>query len=255
MTNKDGLSSAGDKDGSPIYSGLAELDETAWQGSSEDFVYGALKDAIARGELPPGERVTETGLATMLGVSRTPIRAAIKILEEQRLLERKPGVGLVVTDLSFEQLDDIYTTRSVLMGLAARLAAQRMASRDQLKLQALQEEIEALTEAEAFQELATVNDAFHDVIVRASRNESLIALLGQIHLSIIRFRHTTLLFPGRAGKAMEEHRRLIGALVDRDEEAAEHIGREHVMNAHYARLKQQAALEIEKVKAEAVRNG
>lgn len=217
-------------------------------GSAEEFVYDALSSAIRSGDLQPGQHITETEIARWCKVSRTPVRAAVKLLEDQRLITRIPGIGLTVTELSVEQLDDIYSTRSVLMGLAARLAAQRMTARDWLKLQALQDEMESLELADNAAELVTVNDAFHDHIVHGSRSESLSTILSQIHLSIVRYRHSTHLVPGRTAEAMKEHRELLAAFIARDEEKAEAIGRAHVVNAHLARVRQQAQLEVERVR-------
>lgn len=220
-------------------------------GSAETYVYEALRAAIATGRLRPGQNFTESEIAKWFQVSRTPVRAATKLLEDQRLLTRTPGLGLSVTALTAEQLDDIYSTRSVLMGLATRLAALRMTAREWVRLQALQDEMDALVEAADFARLVKVNDAFHEQVIAGSKSESLNTLLGQIHVSIVPYRHSTQVLPGRAAEAMQEHHEMIRAIMARDEAAAEAIGRAHVVNAHLARMRQQAQLDVERFKGNA----
>lgn len=222
----------------------AVIGDAPSHGSSEDYVYEWLKNAITSGAIGPGERIVETTVARRLSVSRTPVRAAIKLLEDQRLLTRKAGAGIVVRELTPDELDDIYVTRAVLMGLAARLAAQRMAPHVLARLRALQDEIENLTQEESFRRLALVNEEFHDTIVAASRNDILRAILDEIHLSTIRYTNPSLQISGRATEALSEHRELIAALAQRDAEGAEILARTHVMNAHSARLRQQAELAV-----------
>lgn len=214
-------------------------------GSIVEFVYETLREAITQGTIPPGSRITENAVATELKVSRTPVREAIRLLESERLVERLPRVGIVAIDLDPHQLDDIYTTRSVLHGLAARLAAVRILPRELVTLRALQEEMDTQKPGTtSLRTMAAVNVRFHDDILRAARSESLTKLLPELESTLVRFRHTTAGYPGRAEQSNAEHWRIIEALERRDEVEAERVAREHVMNALYVRLKQDAESEV-----------
>ncbi len=214
-------------------------------GSIVEFVYETLRQAITQGTILPGSRITENAVATELKVSRTPVREAIRLLESERLVERLPRIGIVAVDLDPNQLDDIYTTRSVLHGLAARLAAVRILPRELVTLRALQDEMDTQTPGTtSLSTMAAVNARFHDDIIRAARSESLTKLLREVEGTLVRFRHTTVGYPGRAEQSNAEHWRIIEALEQRDEVEAERLAREHVMNALYVRLKQDAESEV-----------
>jgi DNA-binding GntR family transcriptional regulator len=194
--------------------------------------------------------LTESAVAHELEFSRTPVREAFRLLEHDGLLERRAGLGLIAADLDREQLDDIYTTRSVLHGLAARLAALRMTPREHLTLWALHDEMVELTAGKALRSLAAVNLRFHDEIVRGSRSPSLARLLGDVEGLIVRFRHASVVHSDRLEQANEEHRQIVRCIEARDESGAEEAAREHVLNAFYVRLKADVASELARLRDE-----
>ena len=188
-------------------------------------VYHQVRDAIRKGTLSIGERVTEADLAARFGVSRTPVRDAIVRLEADGLLTTEPRRGLIITDLSHQQVVELYFMREVLEGAAARQAAQ---SASDIELRTIAE----LAESEAthrgnFDELGEINVRFHQMIMLAAHNRYLLRSLSQ--LSVTMSLLPSLLSRGtRADAASQEHAEMVAALLARNSEAAEAAARKHV---------------------------
>lgn len=193
-----------------------------------------IQSAIVGGTLSPGSKISEPEFARTFGVSRGPLREAIRRLEARRLVEVVPHVGARVTSLSLRQLSDIYEVREGLEGMAARLAAQRMEPREIDALEALLERHAALPELRAgtgyFQ--PQYDSDFHYRIACASRNEVLRGVLGQdLYHLVHMYRHKFSAYEGRPQRALEEHRRIVAAIRDRDGELAEMLMRRHIAGA------------------------
>lgn len=198
-------------------------------------VYYKVRDAIRKGTLSIGERVTEADFASRFGVSRTPVRDAIVRLEADGLLTNEPRRGLIITDLSHQQIVELYFMREVLEGAAARLAAQS-ASDVELHTIAELSEFEAQQLAN-FDELGEVNVKFHQMIVLAAHNRYLLRSLSQ--LSVTMSLLPSMLSKGaRAERAAAEHRSIVKALLSRDSVAAETAAREHVRSSLQHRMLQ-----------------
>ncbi|MBM9593860.1 GntR family transcriptional regulator [Roseitranquillus sediminis] len=215
-----------------------------------DAVTERLEAAIIAGELAPGERIREQTLATALGVSRGPLREAIRRLEGRRLLDRKANVGVSVTELSPQRLDDLLTVRESLEGMACRLASQRMSDAeidDMRKLLASHSRRREIALGEGYyQESGDVD--FHFRIAAASGNELLTSMVtGDLYdlLRVYRYKSSTM--TGRTSQALEEHRAIVEALASRDPDQAEQAMRTHIRNA---RLYAQMALEKAEKEAE-----
>jgi DNA-binding GntR family transcriptional regulator len=138
-----------------------------------DKVISTLRTAILRGTLPPGRRLFEPALARELGVSRTPVREALRALEQEGLLQRAPGRGIVVVEINAEDVEEIYTMKAVLEGMAVRLACQRARERDFERLHRFVDEMEALAEREEIGPYAAVSREFHAALIRAARSRRL----------------------------------------------------------------------------------
>lgn len=205
-------------------------------GRSADRVYEYVRSEILDGTLAPGDRLLEEALAERLGVSRTPVREAIARLEAERLVERAPRVGLIVPTISRNEIEDIYAVREVLEGLAARLCARTASTSERRQLEYLEIEMAEAIDAHELEAVYQLNLEFHREIVHASRNDALISYLEQIHTAIRRFGPTTMSDPERAAQAMAEHRRLVEAINDKDEDRAEELARQHIANARDVRI-------------------
>ena len=199
-------------------------------------VYRGLRADIIRGAIPPGRRMTEEGLATQFGVSRTPVREAVQRLETEGLLERTPYYGITVRQMAPKEIEDVYIVRSDLEGLAARLAARTMSDQEQTKLNVLHDKLDQAVASGDVDLLASLNYQFHGAILKATGNDALEAIMHDIHVRLARLQRSTLGYPGRAERALAEHRALLDALLDRDAERAGRLARAHIDNALQVRL-------------------
>jgi DNA-binding GntR family transcriptional regulator len=199
-----------------------------------DVVTRRLEEAIMSGEFPPGSRLSEHALATSLGVSRGPLREAIRRLEGRKLVERTPNIGVHIAVLSLKDLADLLIVREALEGMACRLACERLSEDELQGLEGLLEEHGAQESVRAgtgyYQESRDFD--FHFRIVKASENPQLIQMLtGDLYdlLRVYRYKSSTL--DGRAAKAFEEHKAVVLALRSRDPDKAEAAMRAHITNA------------------------
>lgn len=202
--------------------------------SLADHVFDRLLEAITLGELEPGTRLSETLLARQLGVSRGPLREAIRRLEGRKLVLRTPNVGPHIVSLTPDDLVEIFHIREHLEGLAVRFAAERMSKSefDQLE-QRLETHArdEHLVRGNGYFQRAGDQD-FHYLIVQGSRSPRLIELLCNdlyYMLRIYRFRSSGV--TGRARTALDEHKAILAALRARDPDRCEKLMRAHISAA------------------------
>jgi DNA-binding GntR family transcriptional regulator len=199
--------------------------------------YALILDAIDRGEFAPGARLVETDLADRFGVSRTPIREALKRLEAQGAATRE-GRSLVVSSLDHDQLGELYEVRGVLEGLAGRLAARHATPEEILVLRELvQADAPLVNDPRA---LAQTNKRFHRQLHRATHNRYLVQLLQSMRRSLALLSSTSLSTPGRGAQSVEEHEAMVRAIEARDEDGAEDAARAHISNAYMTRLRTDA---------------
>lgn len=193
-----------------------------------------ILDAIDAGELKGGARLIETELAERFGVSRTPVREALKRLEAQGVAA-VDGRRLVVATLDHDQLGELYEVRAVVEGLAARLAARHAAPEEIAVLRQMVEADRALIDRP--RELSQANKRFHRQMHRASHNRYLDQMLQGMRRTLALLATTTLAVPGRGAQSVAEHDAIIRAIEARDEDAAEAAARLHISNAFVSRLK------------------
>lgn len=205
--------------------------------SLADRAYDRFRDALRRGTLSPGQRVLETEIAEAFGMSRTPVREAIRRLQAEGLVAQLPGRGLCVAQYDHAEVDELYVMREALEGTAARLAAANAGRPDIGLLQRMVEE-EAGLPAEA---LAEHNRRFHRALHQAAHNRYLLRSLSALSDALLLLGPTTLDRPGRAAKARKEHAKIVAAIAARDEAGAEAAARAHIAAAHEARLALAAA--------------
>ena len=196
--------------------------------SLEEQVTSTLEAEILTGTLAAGTALTEQSLSVRLGVSRTPIRAALHTLAEEGLIDLVPNRGAVVVGVTREDLIDIYKIRMRLEGLASALAAERISPED---LATLRESVElaefyiSRNDAEHLKELDT---QFHAIIYRASGNRLLNKTLSELHRNIISYRKMSLSVPGRLERSVGEHREILKAIEAGDAERADSLTCAHV---------------------------
>jgi len=196
-----------------------------------DEIVIAVRGAILRGTYEPGRRLSELELANQLGVSRTPVREALRALEKDGLVQRIPGRGIAVVEVTTEDVEEIYTIKSILEGAAVRLACQRVTDKDIERLHGFTREMEELAEKEDIRGYAKVSHEFHAYLIHASRSPRLSDLYTLIDTPIQRLRVYALTQPGRALTSVREHRAIIDAIARRDADQAERLVRIHVGGA------------------------
>mgnify|MGYP003602714497 CR=1 FL=1 len=201
-----------------------------------EVVYETLREAIRNGALTPGERLMEIQLAEELGVSRTPVREAIRKLELERFVVMLPRRGTYVANLSLKDINEVFEIRAALDGLAAGLAAERITEEELEQMERLLVEIADCIEQHNNQKIVEADEAFHDILYRASRNERLVGIICNLREQFTRFRSVSINYPGRLQNTLEEHRQLVEAIAQRNPEAAQQKAREHIENAEQTLL-------------------
>lgn len=195
-----------------------------------DVVFNTLRQAILRGELKPGERLMEIQLANKLGVSRTPIREAIRKLELEGLVLMIPRRGAEVAQITEKSLRDVLEVRQALEELAVQLACLRITSEALDKLKETEKEFEAVLGHEDITVVAEADVAFHDVIYMATDNQKLIQLLNNFREQMYRYRVEYLKKEEVYSQILEEHRAIVAAMEKQDVEKATKVTRVHIEN-------------------------
>ncbi|UFJ40893.1 GntR family transcriptional regulator [Brevibacillus humidisoli] len=193
-------------------------------------VTNVLRNAIVSGEFALGEKLSETALAQRLGVSRTPVREALKQLQQEGLVEIIPRVGTCVRKPTEKEIFELFKIKESLEGLAAGLMAERGEIPESNQLVQAMESMEEAVEKRDIDRYVESNGRFHDAILRGSGNSKLLyhfnLLINQLPYK--RFVYITLDQPDRLEKSINEHRRIVEAIQARDTELAEKLMREHV---------------------------
>jgi DNA-binding GntR family transcriptional regulator len=199
-----------------------------------DRVCAEIVTAIVKGEIPSGQKISEPELARTYGISRGPLREAMRRLEGLRLIERKPNVGARVVQLSIKELIEIYHVREALEGMACRMAALHMSDEEIADLRSLLDEhersVQELDGRSYFQKEGDLD--FHYRIVQGSKNEKLLELLGSDLYHLVRmYRYQFSVSSSRPKRALKEHRQIVDAIEARDPELAELLMRRHISAA------------------------
>lgn len=189
--------------------------------------YDALYEAILLGTLPPGERLVEAEIARQMGISRGPLREAIRQLEQDGLVEYRPRRGAVVAELTRERVLDAYSARAEMEGFAARLAAPRMTAPDIARLEELCEAMQRCARQGDSAGLLQADVKFHQTICEIAGNRVLLRLWTSLGP------HGWTLFSGAQQRGYglvalaERHRAVLAALQSGDAVCAEQVAREH----------------------------
>ncbi len=195
-----------------------------------DVVFNTLRQAILRGELRPGERLMEIQLANKLGVSRTPIREAIRKLELEGLVLMIPRRGAEVAEITEKSLRDVLEVRGALEELAVKLACQKITDEQIQELRAAEKEFEQALHSGDVTVYAEADVKFHDVIYHATDNQRLIQLLFNLREQMYRYRVEYLKREEAHGTLLMEHKKIIETIANRDMDAAVDAVCQHIDN-------------------------
>jgi GntR family transcriptional regulator, rspAB operon transcriptional repressor len=202
-----------------------------------DWVYEELKSAIVDLRLAPGEPLREATLAERLGVSKTPIREALTRLEQEGLVETTSFKGAVVTGYSRQDLIEIYELRELLENVAVRTAAQVMSIQDRARLDRIARESRRLQKGKDTGELAALISEFDVVLFDQITNHRIQALIENLRAHLSRIGQLTAGIPGRIDASVEEHEKIVVAIVARDPDMAEQFMREHIRSVRDDQLR------------------
>ena len=195
-----------------------------------DVVYNTLREAILKGELKPGERLMELQLASKLGVSRTPIREAIRMLELEGLAVTIPRKGAEVAKMTVKDMEDVLEVREALDELAAKIACNKITEEQLQILSKVKDAFEESTKTTDIKQIAMYDEKFHDVIYESTGNVRLVNLLNNLREQIYRYRVEYLKNVEVYPRLIKEHETILKALQDRNQELVVEAMRDHVEN-------------------------
>lgn len=193
-----------------------------------DIVFKTLREAIITGDLKPGERLMEIKLADELGVSRTPVREAIRKLELEGLVIMTARKGAEVAPINEKDLKEVLEIRKSLESLACELACRNVTDKNIEDLRAINREIEEAVQRGDIETITHKDVIFHDMINSLSRNNRLVSMLHQLKEHIYRYRFEYIKDMRNKGTIVEEHERIIEALIERNDKNAKREIERHI---------------------------
>ncbi len=202
-----------------------------------EVVCESLRDAIRRGVLKPGERLMEIQLAEELGVSRTPVREAIRKLELEGYVIMMPRRGTSVASMSIRDINELFEIRTALESLSNGLAAERITDEELESLQRLLVMIGGYVEEGNMDKIVEMDIEFHDLLYRAARNSRLVGIISNLREQLTRFRTLSMSYPGRLETTLEEHREIVEAIAEGDVKRAKKAAEHHMEMSEKTLLK------------------
>lgn len=200
-------------------------------------VYTALRNAILDGKLPQGTALTEAAVAKEYSVSRTPVREALRQLEQVRLVTITPNKGAIVDGITKNDIDDIYAVRLKLEGYAAERAAENATDEDIRRMSEIIDLTTFYCEHSDIEQLKSMDGRFHEYIYELSGNRTLNNILSDLHESIIRFRGNSMRRAGRTVQTIKEHRDILNAIAGHNGKLANELMTLHIENSYKNILK------------------
>ena len=195
-----------------------------------DVVFKTLREAILRGDLKPGERLMELQLAAKLGVSRTPIREAIRMLQQEGLVVTIPRRGAEVAAMTEKDMEDVLQVREALEILAVQLASEKITKEQIAELEERLKAFEQAVETAEVKQIAQSDIDFHDLIYTAAENPRLVVLLNNLREQIYRYRVEYLKDEKNYPRLIEEHRQIMQGLKERNEQYVVEMTKKHMDN-------------------------
>jgi len=204
-----------------------------------DKVHYLLSKAILRGDLKPGERLVESKLAESMNISRTPVREAIILLEQKGLVIASPPKGVIVAPLpTTEELIEFYDINGVLRGLAARKAVRNITYKEIKQLKDIIQKSEQYLSDNSLKNISKLNLKFHLIIEKCSKSKELTLLLDNVHKRTSERFSEIISRKKRQAESIKEHKFILKALIEKNEELAETLMIEHIENAKQTLLEE-----------------
>ncbi|NBI06239.1 GntR family transcriptional regulator [Senegalia massiliensis] len=193
-----------------------------------EIVFEHLRESIILGKMAPGERLMEIQLAEELGVSRTPVREAIRKLELEGLVIMIPRKGAYVSEVSLKDIKEALEIRVSLEGLGAYLAAERIEDDELKQLIKKHEELKGYADKKDVEGILKKDEELHKIIFNAARNSKLIEMVDSLKEQVQRFRVSYVSSHSQAAELYKEHKKIIDAIVNRDKSKAKKYAEEHI---------------------------
>ena len=194
-------------------------------------VYRILKARIIKGDLKPGKKILEVNIAEQLGVSRTPVREALRELAAEGFVKMEPNLGMIVIDFSLEELKEVLQIRRVLEGLATSMAAEKISKEETKKLEKITKKMSICISKNDVVAYSKLNAQFHNLILMACGNKRLMKICNNLSSSDHRFRIRSLRDnPERLKYSLQEHQEIMEALNRRNSEQADKLSQKHINN-------------------------
>lgn len=195
-----------------------------------DVVFNTLRQAILTGDLKPGERLMEIHLANKLGVSRTPIREAIRKLELEGLVTMIPRRGAEVAQITEKSMNDVLEVRRSMDALCAELACDRISEQELVALEKACDDFAEAVKTKDIRKIAQADVALHDIIVQATGNRRLVQLINNLSEQMYRYRFEYLKDTSRHQSLIVEHRMICEGIRKKNKEEATSAAKLHIDN-------------------------
>ena len=189
-----------------------------------------LRELIMSGGLQEGDKIKEDELCSSMGISKTPLREALRVLSVEGLIKLVPNRGSFVSTPTFEEIREMFDVMSVLEGICARAAAKKMSAKDLATLEKLHNKLEKNFKRRAQREYIRINNQFHSFVQELAGNRTLNQIVNGLRQKILLYRYQSLNLPERFEQSIQEHRDLIEAFRKKDLKKAETLMRRHLKN-------------------------
>lgn len=199
--------------------------------SLADSAFESLENDILSGVYEKGDILTEISLSEKLGISRTPIREAVRRLEQEKLVKLLPK-GIEIIGLTKEDIDDIYAVRIMLEGEATARFAERADDDDLKTLSDIVDLQEFYTKKNKAEDINQTDSKFHDYIYKNCGSDVFSSILSSLHRKVQKYRKISIQDSDRAISAVEEHKKIYEAIANHDKELSKKLVSEHITNAH-----------------------
>lgn len=206
-----------------------------------DVVFNTLREAIIKGDLKPGERLMENQLADKLGVSRTPVREAIRKLELENLVVMIPRKGAEVAKITEKDIRDVLEVRAALESLAVELACEKISQEQIKQLLSVKEAFKEAIKTKDVHQIVSADIEFHQVILEATNNDKLMHILNNLKEHIYRFRVKYIYQMKDYTTISKEHEEMVNRIINKDIEGSKEVTYQHI--------KEQEEAVIEMIKA------
>jgi len=193
-----------------------------------------LRDMIMTGKLAEGDKVNEGELCETMGISKTPLREALRVLSVEGLIRLVPNRGAFVTKPTFEEIAEMFDVMSLLEGYCARAACEKMTTKDFTRLEKLHAKLEDNFEQRDQEEYIRINNRYHSLVQEIAGNRALNQIVDGLRKKILLYRFQSLNLPARFECSIREHRNLLDAFRKRDQSRAESVMRDHLHNQSQA---------------------